>query len=97
MARLNLLRGAASIGLVVLLWSLAGRFALINTDLVPTPELIWQAGVELCNDGYRIQEARQFIRTDRMFVGLVELGVLGALPDAAFVQISCRLVHWEQS
>jgi NitT/TauT family transport system permease protein len=46
--------------------------------------------------GYRIQEARQFIRTDRMFVGLVELGILGALLDACFVQISRRLVHWEQ-
>ncbi len=45
--------------------------------------------------GYRIQEARQFFRTDRMFVGLVELGVLGGLLDYAFVRISRKLVHWE--
>lgn len=45
--------------------------------------------------GFRLQEARQFIRTDRMFVGLIELGILGALLDLAFVMLSRRLVHWE--
>jgi NitT/TauT family transport system permease protein len=45
--------------------------------------------------GYRIQEARQFVRTDRMFVGLIELGLLGALLDFAFLRLSRRLVHWE--
>jgi NitT/TauT family transport system permease protein len=45
--------------------------------------------------GFRIQEARQFIRTDRMFVGLIELGILGALLDLLFVSISRWLVHWE--
>lgn len=47
--------------------------------------------------GYRIQEARQFFRTDRMFVGLVELGLLGGLLDFLFLQVSRRLVHWESS
>jgi ABC-type nitrate/sulfonate/bicarbonate transport system permease component len=47
--------------------------------------------------GYRLQEARQFILMDRMFVGLIELGVLGALVDTAFVLLSRWLVHWEQS
>jgi len=45
--------------------------------------------------GYRIQEARQFVRTDRMFVGLIELGLLGALLDLGFLWLSRRLVHWE--
>lgn len=45
--------------------------------------------------GYRIEEARQYILVDRMFVGLVELGVLGATLDAVFVWIGYRLVHWE--
>ncbi|MEZ5639182.1 MAG: ABC transporter permease [Burkholderiaceae bacterium] len=47
--------------------------------------------------GYRIQESRQFFRTDRMFVGLVELGLLGGLLDFIFQQISRRVVHWEQT
>jgi NitT/TauT family transport system permease protein len=47
--------------------------------------------------GYRIQEARQFVRTDRMFVGLIELGLLGALLDLCFLQLSRRLVHWESA
>lgn len=47
--------------------------------------------------GFRIQEARQFIRTDRMFVGLIELGVLGAILDLVFVALSRRLVHWEHT
>jgi len=34
---------------------------------------------------------------DRMFVGLIELGLLGALVDTVFVFLSRRLVHWEQS
>lgn len=47
--------------------------------------------------GYRIQEARQYIRTDRMIVGLVELGVLGASLDALFVRLGRRVVHWESA
>lgn len=47
--------------------------------------------------GYRLQEARQYILMDRMFVGLIELGVLGALVDTVFVVLSRRLVHWEQA
>lgn len=45
--------------------------------------------------GFRIQEARQFMQTDVMFVNLILLGVLGATLDAVFVAISRRLVHWE--
>jgi NitT/TauT family transport system permease protein len=32
---------------------------------------------------------------DRMFVGLIKLGVLGALLDAIFVFAGRRIVHWE--
>lgn len=47
--------------------------------------------------GYRLQEARQFMRTDIMFVGLIELGLLGALLDAVFAALGRRVVHWEQT
>lgn len=47
--------------------------------------------------GFRLQDARQFIRTDRMFVGLIELGLLGAILDMVFLAISNRLVHWEDA
>ncbi|ETX27697.1 ABC transporter permease [Roseivivax isoporae] len=47
--------------------------------------------------GFRLQDARQFIQTDRMFVGLIQLGILGALLDSVFVLISRRLVHWESA
>jgi NitT/TauT family transport system permease protein len=47
--------------------------------------------------GYRLQEARQYIRTDIMFVGLIELGILGALLDAGFVALSHKLIHWEDA
>lgn len=46
---------------------------------------------------YRLQEARQYLRMDRMFVGLAELGILGALLDFAFLYISRHVVHWEQT
>lgn len=46
--------------------------------------------------GFRLQDARDYIRTDRMFVGLIELGILGALLDQFFVIVGNRLVHWEQ-
>lgn len=46
--------------------------------------------------GYRLQEARQFIRTDRMFVSLIELGLLGAFLDYLFVMLGRRAIHWEQ-
>jgi NitT/TauT family transport system permease protein len=32
-----------------------------------------------------------------MFVGLIELGILGALLDAVFVFFSRRIVHWENA
>jgi NitT/TauT family transport system permease protein len=47
--------------------------------------------------GYRLQEARQYIRTDRMFALLIELGVLGAVVDTLVHRIGRRLVHWEQN
>ncbi len=47
--------------------------------------------------GFRLQDARQYIQTDRMFVGLIELGLLGATLDMVFVTISNRLVHWEST
>jgi NitT/TauT family transport system permease protein len=47
--------------------------------------------------GYRLEEARQYILMDRMFVGLIELGILGALVDTVFVLVGRRLIHWEQA
>ncbi len=47
--------------------------------------------------GYRLQEARQYIRTDQMFALLIELGVLGALIDFAFAWLGKRIVHWQQA
>lgn len=47
--------------------------------------------------GYRLQEARQYIRTDRMFALLIELGVLGALIDTAVYRLGRRIVHWQQA
>jgi len=47
--------------------------------------------------GYRLNEARQYFLVDRMFVGLIELGVLGALLDTVFVLAGRRLLHWESN
>ncbi|WP_081952623.1 ABC transporter permease [Rhizobium sp. YS-1r] len=47
--------------------------------------------------GYRLQEARQYIRTDRMFALLIILGAIGTLIDSVAHWIGRRLVHWEQS
>jgi NitT/TauT family transport system permease protein len=47
--------------------------------------------------GYRLQEARQYFRTDAMFALLIELGVLGALIDLAFGTLGRRIVHWQQA
>ncbi|WP_102222875.1 ABC transporter permease [Acidimangrovimonas sediminis] len=46
--------------------------------------------------GYRLQEARQYIRTDRMFSLLIILGALGASVDMVVHQIGRKLVHWQQ-
>ena len=45
--------------------------------------------------GYRLEEARQYFQVDRMFVGLIQLGLLGAALDGFFVFTSKRVVHWE--
>jgi NitT/TauT family transport system permease protein len=47
--------------------------------------------------GYRLQEARQYIRTDQMFALLIELGVLGAVIDYVFGRLGQRIVHWQQA
>ncbi|MGB0696201.1 MAG: ABC transporter permease [Rhodospirillaceae bacterium] len=46
--------------------------------------------------GFRLQEARQYIRTDRMFSLLIILGLLGACFDYVVNLIGQKLVHWEQ-
>ncbi|MEL6963800.1 MAG: ABC transporter permease subunit, partial [Pseudomonadota bacterium] len=45
--------------------------------------------------GYRLEEARQYFQVDRMFVGLIQLGLLGALLDGLFVYAGSKIVHWE--
>lgn len=47
--------------------------------------------------GYRLDEARQYFLVDRMFVGLIELGVLGAMLDAFFVYVGAKVVHWQSA
>jgi NitT/TauT family transport system permease protein len=47
--------------------------------------------------GYRLQEARQYIRTDQMFALLIELGTVGALIDLVFGKLGQRIVHWQQA
>lgn len=47
--------------------------------------------------GYRLQEARQYIRTDRMFALLIELGLIGASLDLIVNRIARRIVHWQQA
>ncbi len=46
--------------------------------------------------GFRLQEARQYVRTDRMFSLLIILGILGATADLIVHWIGRKLVHWEQ-
>jgi len=46
---------------------------------------------------YRLQVDGQFLRTDHMFVGLIELGLLGLLADALISTVGHRLVHWSSS
>ena len=46
--------------------------------------------------GYRLQEARQYIRTDRMFALLIILGALGAVVDLVVHWLGKKLVHWQQ-
>jgi ABC-type nitrate/sulfonate/bicarbonate transport system permease component len=47
--------------------------------------------------GFRLQEARQYIRTDRMFALLIVLGVIGAAFDTLAYRIGRRIVHWQQA
>lgn len=47
--------------------------------------------------GYRLNEARQYFLVDRMFVGLIQLGILGALLDSIFVYVGKKLLHWESA
>jgi ABC-type nitrate/sulfonate/bicarbonate transport system permease component len=46
--------------------------------------------------GYRLDEARQYFLVDRMFVGLIQLGILGALLDTFFSYLGKRLIHWDK-
>lgn len=46
--------------------------------------------------GYLITQSHSVFRTDRMIVGLITLGLLGALADAGFHRLSRRIVHWEE-
>ncbi|SOB93509.1 ABC transporter permease [Rhodobacter maris] len=46
--------------------------------------------------GFRLQEARQYLRTDRIFALLILLGGIGALADLIVGRIGRRIVHWQQ-
>lgn len=44
---------------------------------------------------YRLQVDAQFLQTDRMLVGIIVLGVLGALSDGLLALISRTAIRWE--
>ncbi|GHE00887.1 ABC transporter permease [Streptomyces alanosinicus] len=46
---------------------------------------------------YRLQVDGQFLRTDHMFVGIIELGLLGLAADALIALTGRRLIHWSTS
>lgn len=43
---------------------------------------------------YRLQIDAQFLQTNRIFAGLVELGLLGVTADVLISRIGRRIVHW---
>ncbi|TWS18118.1 ABC transporter permease [Tsukamurella asaccharolytica] len=45
---------------------------------------------------YRIQVDGQFMQTDRMFVGLIVLGILGAVTDVVIAAIGRRVINWSE-
>ncbi|MFJ3879095.1 ABC transporter permease [Streptomyces sp. NPDC090077] len=46
---------------------------------------------------YRLQVDGQFLRVDRMFAGLLVLGLLGVAADLALAAVGRRFVHWSAS
>jgi NitT/TauT family transport system permease protein len=46
---------------------------------------------------YRLQVDSQFLQTGRIFVGLIELGVLGVSADYLIAKTGKRFVHWSTS
>ncbi|MEV0991721.1 ABC transporter permease [Streptomyces sp. NPDC049949] len=46
---------------------------------------------------YRLQVDGQFLRVDRMFAGLIVLGLLGVAVDLVLAGIGRRFVHWSAS
>ncbi|MFF9150113.1 ABC transporter permease [Streptomyces sp. NPDC014861] len=46
---------------------------------------------------YRLQVDGQFLRVDRMFAGLLVLGLLGVVVDLLLAALGRRIVHWSAS
>ncbi|MFH7597196.1 ABC transporter permease subunit [Streptomyces racemochromogenes] len=46
---------------------------------------------------YRLQVDGQFLRVDRMFAGLIVLGLLGVAADLVLAAVGRRFVHWSAS
>lgn len=46
---------------------------------------------------YRLQVDGQFLRVDRMFAGLLVLGLLGVAADLVLAAVGRRFVHWSAS
>lgn len=46
--------------------------------------------------GFRIEESHLIFRADRMLVGLLMLGILGATADAIFNFVSSKLLFWSK-
>ncbi len=46
---------------------------------------------------YRLQVDSQFLQTGRIFVGLIELGILGVAADFLIATVGNRLVHWSST
>ncbi|OZC91098.1 ABC transporter permease [Rhodococcus sp. 06-412-2C] len=76
---------APAISVALRLGAGVALLALVAAELGGT-----QSGI-----AYRLQVDGQFLQTDRMFVGLIVLGVLGTVTDGILAYVSRRYIRWE--
>lgn len=78
---------------ILLLWQILGDGGAISGAVMPVPTRIAAEMLAATKGvGYMIEYARELSQPEKLFVGLLSIGVIGLVTDAVILAVQKRLI-----
>lgn len=80
---------------ILLLWQILWDGGAISGAVMPVPTRIAAEMLAATKGvGYMIEYARELSQPEKLFVGLLSIGVIGLVTDAVILAVQKRLIVW---